>query len=594
MRSFIILKNKQMKLIFPLILSYWIAAGFTQQSDIQGRNPLDIANAKPPIYLGEPPSNEGTNLLVDNDGSIKFIYRKGDWDHGGFSDEIYSMTTTDEGQNWTDPEVLGNTGPGKQCFATISPVSGEVVIFYIHSEKGLKGNYKYVRSQNGRKDWSHNHLVDTLRFSGMGYGNCLWIDMPNGKKRVLSGVHGNNTGAGCYYSDNDGKTWMPSNRSKVPNLIPNIWQTGSVEPSFVQLNDGRIWMLMRNSNDHLWESFSSDNGETWSEARPTKFKCGPNSWVTTKRLSTGEILVVWNNAMSMHPSVTQDKWSFTNRDVIHVAISQDDGKTWHGFRELWLDAMRDSSAFVNHPGDKGQNESKVAETPEGNLLIACGQAPGHRAFLLVDPNWIYQKSASDDLSQGLTYWSSHKLLVRSPIYSRWYHYRYNRKKGAELVEHPTLADKRVIQVRREADSTVYSQRDCAQWNFPAGRKGTLTTRIYLKKKFRGGMIALTDRWYQPSDYQGEEWAMYNFNIPSNGVVGENAVMKREEWYTLTFKWDLDKDDFCHVAINGKEISQKLPILNQCHNGLSYVRFRSTSVWPDNDGFLVDGVGVEVE
>ena len=584
------------KFIIASIFSVLITSySFSQDQNnyLTERSTQNIQNAKPPLYIGEPPSNEGTNLLVDNDGSIKFIYRLGDWDHGGFSDDVYFKTTNDEGRSWTYPQVLGNTGPGKQCFATISPVSGEAIIFYIHSEKGRKGNYKFARSENGRRDWSYNRYFDTIRFGGMGYGNCLWFDMPDGHKRVLCGVHGNNQGAGCYYSDDDGKTWLPSNRAKVPNLIPDIWQTGSVEPSFVKLNDGRIWMLMRNSNDHLWESFSEDDGETWGEAKPSRFNCGPNSWVTTKRLSTGEILLIWNNAMSMHPSATQDKWSFSNRDVLHVAISPDDGKTWHGFRELWLDAMRDSSQFVNHPGDKGQNESKVAETPEGNILIACGQAPGHRVFLLLDPNWIYQKSAFNDFSDGLKYWSSHKLKVRSPIYSRWYHYNFNRTLGAQLVDHPINPDKKVLQIRRVADSTVYSQRDCAVWNFPSGKSGTFETKIYLNKKFKGGMISLTDRWYQPSDLQGEEKAMFSLDIPADGQIDQETILEKEKWYKITFKWNLENENNCTVQINGKELNQKLPLDNLCTNGISYVRFRSSSIWPDYDGFLVEYVKADV-
>ncbi len=548
----------------------------------------------PPIYLGEPGSNEGTNLLNDNDGSIKFIYRKGDWDSkGGFSDEIYSISSFDEGRSWSEPKVLCNTGKGSQCFATISPVSGELIVFYRHSEKGVKGNYKYIRTDKGRTDCSYNKMVDSIHFAAIGYGHCLWIDLENGKKRVISGVHGSE-GSGCYYSDDDGRTWSKSNKAMAPNLIPNIWHTGSVESAIVELNDGRLWMLMRTSNDRLWESHSSDQGETWSEAKPSRFKCGPNTWVTFKKLSSGELIVVWNNAMSMHPSVTQDIWNFTNRDVIHVAISSDDGKNWHGFRELYLDPLRNSPEFVNHPGDKGQNESKMAETKEGNILVACGQAPGHRAFLLLDTDWIYRKSAYDDFSEGLKYWSTHKLIQRSPVYSRWYHYRYNRKPGAELIPHPSKKDKEVLQIRRESDSTVYSQRDCAVWNFPAGRKGRFETSIYLNSKFRGGMIALTDRWYQPTDTQGEEWAMYNLSIPSNGKIGSGAILKKGQWHKLVFSWDLDKSEYCQLELNGKLVSDKLLLMNPCENGISYVRFKSTSVWPDHDGFLVEYVRAEVE
>ena len=94
-----------------------------------------------------------------------------------------------------------------------------------------------------------------------------------------------------------------------------------------------------------------------------------------------------------------------------MAISEDDGESWIGFRELMLDRLRDGG-FINHPGDKGLNESKLAETSGGNILMALGQAPGHRSFLLVDPNWLYQKERFDDFSNGLADWSRQKLLIR--------------------------------------------------------------------------------------------------------------------------------------------------------------------------------------
>ena len=82
-----------MKFNLIILFVLWARLIDAQQVEglIVGRSLEDIEEAQPPIYLGEPPSNEGTNLLVDNDGSIKFIYRKGDWDHGGFSNELFEM-----------------------------------------------------------------------------------------------------------------------------------------------------------------------------------------------------------------------------------------------------------------------------------------------------------------------------------------------------------------------------------------------------------------------------------------------------------------------------------------------------------------------
>jgi len=116
-------------------------------------------------------------------------------------------------------------------------VSGELIVFYMR----LDGKVWRVRTADGRADDSDNLPLNDFRHSGIAYGHCIWVDLPGGGKRSLCGYHGGgNVGAGTYYSDDDWRTWDTSNLVRVPNTIPNIWQTGAVEPTFVQLEDGRI------------------------------------------------------------------------------------------------------------------------------------------------------------------------------------------------------------------------------------------------------------------------------------------------------------------------------------------------------------------
>jgi len=293
--------------------------------------------------------------------------------------------------------------------------------------------------------------------------------------------------------------------------------------------------------------------------------------------------------MPMSPASTLDKWSFTNRDVLHVAVSDDDGRTWHGFRELHRDRLRDSGEFVNAPGDKGQNESQIAETSAGNVLVAAGQAPGHRAFVLLDVDWLYETEHFDDFTNGLDEWSRQKLIIRPPVYDRFYHYNYNRKKGAVLVPHPDKKTGRVLHVRRPLDPTVFSQRDGAVWNFPASTAGTLTTRIRLNPEFGGGIIALQERWYQPTDSQGEDRAMCRVDVPADGKLAPTVTLETGRWYQFELRWQ-EATGSCQLTIDGKQ-RLEIPFKNGGANGISYVRFRSAALRPDPNGFYVEYVRV---
>lgn len=73
-----------------------------------------------------------------------------------------------------------------------------------------------------------------------------------------------------FYSDDRGRTWTKSKSDLsspcYPNFVGNNY--GANEPCILELNDGRLWMLMRTQTGVLYESFSRDQGETWSEAQP--------------------------------------------------------------------------------------------------------------------------------------------------------------------------------------------------------------------------------------------------------------------------------------------------------------------------------------
>jgi hypothetical protein len=57
-----------------------------------------------------------------------------------------------------------------------------------------------------------------------------------------------------------------------------------------------VLMLIRNGTQHIYKTYSRDQGETWSTPEPTEL-AAPRSPVKVGRIpSTGDLLVVRNNS----------------------------------------------------------------------------------------------------------------------------------------------------------------------------------------------------------------------------------------------------------------------------------------------------------
>ena len=106
------------------------------------------------------------------------------------------------------------------------------------------------------------------------------------------------------FSDDGGDTWKLSESRLIAPCYPgfNGSNEGACEPAFEELNDGRIWMLMRTTAGFLYESFSSDLGTTWTPARASRFNTstGPPNIM---RHRNGWLVVCWNNCERCRPAL---------------------------------------------------------------------------------------------------------------------------------------------------------------------------------------------------------------------------------------------------------------------------------------------------
>ncbi len=379
------------------------------------------------------------------------------------------------------------------------------------------------------------------------------------------------------YSDDQGRTWTES-ESQIQSPCYDHFNgsnEGACEPAIERLRDGRIWMLFRTQAGFLYESFSRDHGETWSPASASRF---PNSTgpPNIMRHIDDSLIVCWNNCEM--PPRADGVGVYGGRDALHIAISRDDGQTWRGFREIYLDHRRNENPAKS--GDRGTAYPLAAHTEENKIVVLAGQGTGGRNPILIDPNWICEAKAHTDFSRGLDDCSVYKH--NGPARSWW----RARAVGCQLVEDPHEPTKKCLLLRKPDELPA----DGAVWNFPNGWSGTLSTRIMIRQGCLGGSIALNDRMFDPSNDDGERLAVHRVEFGAKGKT-ENIPIETDRWCDVRIQWDLNQS---HAKLFiDDQIVEKLPLLNRTLNGISYVRFRSTANTMDTAGFLADDAYVSI-
>jgi len=143
--------------------------------------------------------------------------------------------------------------------------------------------------------------------------------------------------ANVFVSNDQGKTWTRRGGVRVP-------ETQFDEHMFVELKDGRLWLLARTTYG-IAESFSPDQGRTWTEAQPSKIKHTAARF-HLRRLVSGRLLLVKHGQIEERTA---------KRSHLMAFVSEDEGQTWQG------GLMLDERTGVSYPDG--------FEGPDGTIHI---------------------------------------------------------------------------------------------------------------------------------------------------------------------------------------------------------------------------------
>ncbi|MGI5868149.1 MAG: sialidase family protein [Kiritimatiellia bacterium] len=416
-----------------------------------------------------------------------------------------------------------------------------------------------------------------------------------------------------FRSDDDGRTWRETRLGTLPPHVATghhrgvRWQNYGCEPTVVELSDGRLWVVIRTSQDNHYEAFSDDGGETWTQPVPSRFY-GTITMPTFLRLRDGRIIFFWCNTTPL-PELDHDQqkeladWErqghgedvFTNRDAFHAAISDDDGRTWNGFREVLLNERRNDSDFRTSGGnsdtlDKSVHQSQAVELPEGKVLLSVGQHPLCRRLMIFDPAWLYEKDRRDDFRHGLGGWSVQQYVkgIVGNFRGLSGHCAYNRRPGAQLVPDPDGECREVLQIARHPDPRLVEATQGAVWNFPAASSGELRVDLRMPSGSQGFRLCLMDRWFNPTDTVAHESAMYAVEVDAQGLVaGTPLALPPDAWHELVVNWIDSRSDQATLTINGESVS--LPLHAKSLNGICYLHLQSLASTADFAGVLLRSV-----
>jgi hypothetical protein len=480
--------------------------------------PMDLEKVKAPVILGKAPTNEATLIRLAS-GTIKMFYIN----RPGKADKMMSISSTDNGASWQEPIVEFEL-PGEAYYANqvMRDRNGTIhCVFHIFKPGplGYRGRHLdlWYTSMKQGEGWAKPRMINE------GYVGSLrgFIQLKNGNFIIpmteSDTARANKPGDGMVdyglfqvmtlNSTDLGKTWTRSSTTlKIP--IESGWVTryGAIEPHAIELNDGRIWMLIRTNKGFLYESFSNNSGTTWSAPIPSSF-ISSDSPASTVRLADGSIVLLWNSNQRY-----DDKRSYAagGREVLHAAISKDDGKSWKGFREI-MTTSNNKTPIVR--GDRGTAYPSAVELPNGNLLMVSGQGDD-AALVMFNPSWLKEKKQKDQLENN-EQWTLHGNNPKDAV-----------------------------------------------WNFPMMTKGILELKLIANCNLS---LALTDHFSVASDTLASASSQIHFTINQASLGGKEAKM--------LIKWNVYKKAF-HVYVNGKEIDAGSAVFEKTKFGFNYLRISS--------------------
>lgn len=368
---------------------------------------------------------------------------------------------------------------------------------------------------------------------------------------------------------------------------------GAVEPVAVEHSDGSLMAMMRTQTGVLWQTNSTDGGATLAEATPTRL-ASSDSPPFLLRLRHNErmrgrngsaILLLWVNVRTSAPLTCVHDRAFSGgvysvRHILHGAISLDDGRTWHGHREVYRDPLM--KAEPPRSGDIGVAYSYGVELIDGSVLFATGQGVGRSQLIRLDPTWLIgpQDKAADFSSRlALTTWNAATAIASPDYVSTCMYFRRLPAKATDPNcsrghDGTHLQNLTVVHGEETASTqalcmtlTNTAEMATALWNFPSHSEGSVSITLVQpahRPTVMNATWALADAAMPPWDTREQSSSVFSGSVPPILPLGISQLLLR---YSVT-------SGKCTVRLNNKVVAVATVKRRVNEGVVSYLALRS--------------------
>jgi len=131
------------------------------------------------------------------------------------------------------------------------------------------------------------------------------------------------------YSDDIGNTWEIGEPIILPK-VSGFFESGAMEPGIVEINNGKLLMVIRTAMGTLFKAYSSDRGISWREIQ-SLCVISPISPAIIRRVSKSVLILVWNKNFDLENPMGG------KRTPLVLGGSTDEGMTWPESKQLVLE-----------------------------------------------------------------------------------------------------------------------------------------------------------------------------------------------------------------------------------------------------------------